>query len=144
MSGDIEWMPDMSVGISDLDDDHKILIRCLNEFILAADNDEGTMIIDPIFASLMEYCDYHFSREEGVMAACGYVNLEAHKKEHVVLTKRLIECRELLMLTNTKELSDEVREFLETWLRGHILKVDHAYGDTVAGREADYADQLAN
>ncbi len=138
----IEWAPDMSVGVDGLDDDHKILIQCLNDFIAATDNDLGALAIDPIFGSLLEYCAYHFSREEAVMEACGYADLDAHKKEHIALAKHLLECREQYMLSSTKEFSNEVRKFLETWLRGHILGSDHAYKEAVAGRNADFADML--
>lgn len=127
MADKIVWSDDMSVGCKPLDDDHKILIQALNDFIEALEDDEGAFVTDGIFSVLADYTDYHFTREEAIMQACGYADLESHKKTHVSLKEQLVDCRTRFMLNANAELEAEVRDFLTHWLQSHILVKDMDY-----------------
>ncbi len=60
----------MCVGVPELDADHKELIKVINQL---GENSEagarGTAIRQCLFA-LLRYAEYHFAREEKVLAAC--------------------------------------------------------------------------
>lgn len=127
MADKIVWTEDMSVGCKALDDDHKILVRALNDFIEALENDEGVFVTDGIFSVLVDYTNYHFAREEKIMEACGYEDLDRHKKTHISLKEQLLDCRTRFMLNPNAELEEEVREFLTSWLQTHILIRDMDY-----------------
>ncbi len=127
MAEKIVWTDDMSVGCKPLDDDHKVLIQALNDFIEAMENDEGVFVTDGIFSVLVDYTDYHFTREEKVMEACGYPDLENHKKTHAELREQLLDSRTRYMLNPNAELEEEVRDFLTNWLQDHILVKDMSY-----------------
>lgn len=75
------WNDDMSVGVPVLDEDHKTLIRLLNDYTEALENDEGLMVTDSIFAALGDYVHYHFTREESILEQAGYPQLEEHKAD---------------------------------------------------------------
>jgi len=138
----VEWAPNMSVGVDRLDEDHKILVQCLNDVIDAVENSEDVFVIDTVFTKLADYTDFHFRREEEVMAACGYPGLESHRSVHEKLKARLEECRKQFALSPTSDLTAEMRDFLATWLREHIMGTDKDYAAAVEGREEDYADAL--
>lgn len=117
----------MSVGCKALDDDHKILIQALNDFVEALEADEGVFVTDGIFSVLVDYTNYHFTREEKIMEACGYADIENHKKTHVELKEQLMDSRTRYMLNPNAVLEDEVRQFLTNWLQKHILISDISY-----------------
>jgi len=135
----IVWSEDMSVGCAPLDDDHKILIQALNSFIDALENDEGAFVTDGIFSVLMDYTNFHFSREEAILAACGYEDLDAHKQAHSALKQQLIDARQQYVLNPSSDLEDEIRDFLLHWLQSHILVCDMDYKDVVSksGQDID-------
>lgn len=142
MAEKIVWTEDMSVGCAALDNDHKILVQALNDFIEAADNDEGVFVTDGIFSVLADYTNYHFAREEKVMEACGYEDLERHKQAHEGLKEQLFDCRTRYMLNPNAELEEEVRDFLMNWLQTHILIKDMDYRADVEKSGVDIDELL--
>ncbi|MBD3661879.1 MAG: hemerythrin family protein [Arenibacter algicola] len=131
MTDRVVWTEDMSVGCEALDNDHKVLVQALNDYIDAMENDEGVFVTDGIFSVLVDYTNYHFAREEKIMEAAGYDDLETHKKAHEGLKEQLLDCRTRFMLNPNSELEEEVREFLYNWLQTHILVKDMDYRDAV-------------
>lgn len=123
----IQWDDSMSVGVPVLDEDHKVLIRLINDYTDALDNDEGLMVTDSIFAALGDYVHYHFTREEKIMEAAHYPDLERHKKSHRALEEHFLELRDSYVLFPNPAAEQKVKAFLEDWLCSHILKIDMAY-----------------
>ena len=144
MTGKIVWSDDMSVGCKALDDDHKVLIQALNDFNFALENDEGVFVTDGIFTVLADYTNYHFAREEKVLAACGYPDLAEHKKTHAALKEQLFDCRRRFMLNPNAELEDEISEFLHSWLQNHILVSDMDFRKTLEQSGKNIDEILAN
>ncbi|MCK5575281.1 MAG: hemerythrin family protein [Sphingomonadales bacterium] len=142
MTDKIVWSGDMSVGCKTLDDDHKVLIQALNDFIDAIDNDEGVFVTDGIFAELVEYTNYHFKREEKVIEICGYADIVNHKKTHESLKEQLMDSRTRYMLNPNAELEDEVRNFLTNWLQDHILINEMTYSMDIKKCGKDVDEQL--
>jgi hemerythrin len=123
----IQWDESMSVGVPVLDEDHKTLIRLINDYTDALENDEGLFVTDSIFSALGDYIHYHFTREEGIMEMAGYPDLERHKKSHRSLEEHFLELRESYVLYPNAAAEEKVKIFLEDWLCSHILKIDMAY-----------------
>lgn len=142
MADKIVWTEDMSVGCKPLDDDHKILVQALNDFIEALEDDEGAFVTDGIFSVLVDYTNYHFAREEKIMEACGYADLENHKKTHLTLKEQLMDSRTQFMLNPNAELEDKVRAFLSNWLQQHILVKDMDYRADIEKCGADIDELL--
>ncbi len=142
MADKIVWTQDMSVGCDALDNDHKILVQALNDFIEALEEDEGVFVTDGIFSVLVDYTNFHFAREEKIMEACGYPDLDIHKKAHEGLKEQLMDCRTRYMLNPNAELEEEVREFLMNWLQTHILVKDMDYRASVEKSGIDIDELL--
>ena len=128
----IEWDESMSVGVPILDSDHQRLIRLLNSYVEALEEDEGLMVTDTIFSALADYVHYHFTREEEILAEVDYGDLERHKKSHRALEDRFAELRDTYVLNPNKAAEKKVEDFLIDWLKSHILKIDMQYKDVVA------------
>ena len=79
---EVKWTDDLSVGVKLIDEQHKMLIRHLNNLTKAVEQHKGPSKIADTLGFLIEYTDFHFSTEEQHMAANDYQGLEAHKTRH--------------------------------------------------------------
>jgi diguanylate cyclase (GGDEF)-like protein/hemerythrin-like metal-binding protein len=125
----VKWKPELSVGIKNVDDDHKRLIELTNTLINAIDKDMPKEELKTIFEELEAYTHYHFEREEGFMdehcsASDIHEMIRKHKEQHRYFTDKLPELKEQLMHANSKSVSYEIVEFLLHWLIDHIINED--------------------
>lgn len=126
----ITWRQQMSVGIKEIDDDHRQLIAIISDFNFAAESrsgqiDEGNMRV--ILAKLQRYAREHFDREEKLQLACNYPGHAENKKQHELLTRQLDDFTRLYTdgkLGSAKSATILMSKFLNRWLVDHILKVD--------------------
>jgi len=109
----------MSVGCKALDDDHKILIQALNVFIAALETDEVVFVTDGIFTVLADYTNYHFAREEKLLAACDYPDVAEPKKTHEALKAQLFARHRLFRLNPKAETGRTIYETSSTWTPEH-------------------------
>ena len=125
-AGKVEWTDTLSVGIDVIDDDHKGLIDIINR-VLAAER-EGTSVKWAL-GELATYANDHFTREEKMMEAANYPDLAAHKKTHEAFVEWLQSLRTVYGADPGAEyyLAETMREYLQTWLTDHIMKVDAEY-----------------
>lgn len=126
----MQWTEAMSVGLPELDDDHRILIAVINR--LAADTGEGAAadVVGRSLVTLTRYAEYHFEREQRVMEACGFPELDSHIEEHREFVGWVREAERRYDTTpadTAAELHGEVLAFLKNWLNHHILLQDMAY-----------------
>jgi len=66
----LEWTEDMSVGVPELDVDHKGLIVVVNRLEASVNDPERRNVVRQCLYALLRYAEIHFKREERVMAAC--------------------------------------------------------------------------
>lgn len=121
----IEWSNDFSVGIQEIDEQHKILVNILNELTKAIEERRGTEVRNEIMDRLVEYTRIHFTVEESLMRILGYPQYEKHKHEH---EKLLDQTNDLYSKMNNSAVSTyELLFFLRSWLINHIMGSDKAY-----------------
>lgn len=123
----ITWKPSMSVGVKALDADHKALIGMINDLDQAITTNEALAVIVAIVHRLVDYTDYHFEREEGMMRACGYPGFEKHRLEHRAIERRIKDFRRTFDDNVIGGADRRLMAFMLDWLRGHILKSDINY-----------------
>jgi len=132
----MQWTKKMSVGVAELDNDHKRLIDLINRLAQNAGDETKDAMLRQCLYGLQRYAEVHFRREEAVMTACGYRALEHHKSEHrafvdkISALNRSFESRPGDMAS---AINDELLAFLRDWLNHHILIEDMAYRTTVEG-----------
>ncbi|MCE1188141.1 MAG: bacteriohemerythrin [Ignavibacteria bacterium] len=122
----INWADSMSVGIPEIDDQHKKLIDLTNLFYAAMNAGKSREVTGHIIAELVAYTEYHFSAEEQLMESRSYPGLEEHKKEHLKLT---LQVKDLYVRHEKGNLiiSMEIMNFLRDWLNNHIKESDRQY-----------------
>ncbi len=123
----IIWNDDLSVGIRQIDDQHKELIRLINllneSIILKNDNKISGEIIN----DLINFVEYHFSYEENLFLTHGFSESESHLKMHKYLKNQVLKIQYSYNFGKT-DASAELLNLLKDWLINHLINVDKRYG----------------
>ncbi|MBN1867830.1 hemerythrin family protein [Candidatus Sumerlaeota bacterium] len=122
----IEWQDDYSVGIRNLDDQHKVLIDLINLFHDARSHGKEWQTLSIVLRSLMEYAATHFAGEEKLMIEHDFPGLHQHRLAHNEFVQKVSDFSEDFRESRAM-LPQELMNFLGEWLVGHILVVDKQY-----------------
>jgi len=131
------------MGYAIIDDDHDKLFKMLDAYRVAIDDMTVSVEADAILGSLEAYTKYHFMREEALMEACNYPNLDNHRRVHEMLMKMVVDL--LNVYRQSPYGFDHVAavDFLRHWLNEHIMGMDKDYGKYISGNEAVIEKALA-
>ena len=125
MSKYFEWMESYSVGISELDDDHKVLVSLVNDLVVFVNGNKSDIDLGAILERLMDYTVFHFGREERLFDQTNYPEAETHRRAHDRFVRRLVEFH---MHHRKKTLKPtDLATFLMDWLITHIQQEDKRY-----------------
>jgi len=123
-----EWSNAMSVGIAEIDEQHKMLVDILNRLFLSVVKRESNEITIEILDTLVDYTKTHFGLEEKLLQDAGYNPTEfaAHQKEHRAFVEKISEAASKHFVEG-KSVSFAIINFLKHWLQDHILVTDKKY-----------------
>ncbi len=122
----IEWNDELSVGIEEIDEQHKVLVGLVNEMHDAIHEHHGSEASQRILERLAEYTKIHFAVEESLMRIVDYPGYEEHKKQHEELIKEIVELQGKIA-RGEGSISFKLLHFLKMWLTQHILDSDKEY-----------------
>ena len=126
----MQWSQKMSVGVPELDDDHKRLIDIINRLAEHAGDETKESVLRQALYGLQRYAEVHFRREEAVMSACSFKGLDHHKQEHLAFVERISTLNRTFEVQGknaASSLPDDLLGYLRDWLNHHILIEDMAY-----------------
>jgi len=126
----IAWTPNLSVGVNQIDDQHKIWFEKANELFEAGKAQRAKEYINTMIDFLDEYTKQHFRDEEAYMEKIGYPEIDAQKKAHASFIKDLAKLKSeynesggnLLVIINANKM-------VINWLTNHITTMDKKIGD---------------
>lgn len=121
------WNDRYSVGVTELDSQHKQLIKILNELFEAMTSGKTKEVLGKVLNELITYTKTHFSSEERYLQSYGYPSLTEHKKEHEAFVAK-VSAFQKDFSAGKLSLSVEMSSFLKNWLVQHISGVDKKYG----------------
>ena len=127
MAALLTWKDEYSVGISEIDRQHKGLIAMMNELYEAMMQGRGGEVLERILDGLIEYTQVHFGTEEGYFEKYGYERRAEHVAEHQRLIADVAKFKQDYQAKKAI-LSVDLLDFLGDWLRKHIMVSDRAYG----------------
>jgi methyl-accepting chemotaxis protein len=129
----IDWSDLMSVGISEMDDEHKELFKRINNLLKGLLGIGGDHDIAALVGSINEYIEYHFRDEEKMMKSYNYPELKDHMELHAIYENdfSLIE-KKLREGKFDANLLIEIQDKIINWLLDHIASVDKKYGKFIA------------
>ena len=123
----LEWNRNLSVNVSEIDREHRMLVGILNDLNDAMRWGKGKIVLEDIVNRLISYAGSHFNTEERYFDKFGYPQANAHKQEHSDFVAKINEFR--TGLENGKlGLTIEVLFFMSGWLKNHIEGSDKEYG----------------
>ena len=128
---DIVWDEILSVGVDEIDEDHRKLVNIFNILNHSVMAEESSDYLAATLAELINCTVWHFSHEERLMLKHRYEGIEEHKAEHRELIKSAKELQQEILQAD-KPVVDEHIEFLERWLTEHILVADMELGSYLA------------
>jgi len=131
------WNDQLSVGIAAMDEEHKQLIRFLNELYDSVLVDASGESTDTLFKRLVTCNSEHFAHEEHLLTESGYPDMLAHKAEHDQISRWGIEA-ELDYHQGKLSVppSELLRQFGEM-LQEHIQGADRRMGEFLKQKEAE-------
>jgi len=85
---EFKWDEGLSVGVDEIDNDHKMLVSIIAELSDAIEENHESDVIKDVFVKLESYVQLHFKREEALMRQCGYQDLDTHISSHQKFIKK--------------------------------------------------------
>ena len=130
----IHWTPELSVGVEEIDNQHKELYRNVDLFFEQIRKGNGNGNLANLFSYLESYVTAHFSLEEKYMAkfhveGCGYEGAKEHRAEHRAFLRDFTAFKEEVLENGpTPLLVDEFQKWIVNWMAGHLGKTDRGLG----------------
>lgn len=124
---DLVWGEILSVGVDEIDDDHRKLIKIFNILGHAVRDGESPEYLAATLEELINCTVWHFSHEERLMLKHRYEAIDEHKAEHRDLIEAARQFQQE-MLKADHPMADRQITFLERWLTEHILTSDGRLG----------------
>jgi len=123
---EIQWKEKYSVGIQEIDDQHKYFIGLLNELYNAIVSNQGREELSALFQKVADYAEKHFAAEEKYFDEFNYDGAAEHKLEH---EKMRAEIKKIKSQAGGNEIDfyGNIVYFLKDWLDDHLEKMDQKY-----------------
>lgn len=130
----IEWTPDLSVGIGEIDAQHREFIRLIAGMPeeLNASYDVKSAVELVVF--LEGYADRHFKTEEMYMSIYSYPAFAAHKALHDKFRAEIKLMREKAEKQEAAEIILEINRRIYNWFIEHIKVTDTKLGGFLKGK----------
>lgn len=119
----IKWSEELTLGVTQIDDQHRELLKITNGLINAIVIGRSSTTISNVVKKLREYTVFHFNSEEEFMSRIGYDKLSKHSTEHSNLKKKVKDFQRSIYKGEDIE-PEELLELLKEWLLKHILESD--------------------
>lgn len=122
----IYWDESFSVGVRNLDKQHKQIIEMLNTLIEMNDAKVGSEIVSDTLTKMTLYSINHFRTEEQYMLDYNYPGYSLQKKQHQEFKRKTVDfC--MGTLVHKTNIPIEIFSYLKSWWTNHILKEDMKY-----------------
>ncbi len=123
-----EWSDEFSVGIEEINEEHKKLLSLVNDLHDNVGAGSAHEVLGKVLDELLRYVIYHFSHEEELFRSTNYPGTERHILQHRGLTAKVENIYADFRANTSETLPQEVLDFLKNWLVEHIMGSDRAFG----------------
>lgn len=125
----VAWTDALSIGIEEIDEQHKGLIVLINDVWKALMSHQAAVDIESIVFDLEDYTKTHFKEEEALLEHYGYPGLESHRESHAFFVSKVGELD--ARIASGEIVGLELLQFLGDWLKFHISIVDKQYAEFI-------------
>lgn len=130
----IDWHDKYSVKVTSMDEQHKNLVKIINELHEYQKQGRSKEVMEKTLMSLVEYTKTHFQAEEKIMQNANYPKLAEHKKSHQKLLNSVSEYVTKFQ-SGESITAIQLLNFLQNWLLKHIANEDMEYGKHINQNE---------
>jgi hemerythrin len=125
----IVWTPALSVGVENIDSQHKIWFEKADQLFEAGKTGKSKEVIAQMFDFLDDYTKQHFKDEEAYMTKIKYPDIAEQKKLHQGFIEELAKLKKdyqesggnITVIINANQM-------IVNWLTKHISTVDKKIG----------------
>ncbi|HBG06818.1 MAG: hemerythrin [Geobacteraceae bacterium GWC2_58_44] len=129
----VEWQESLSIGMLEVDIQHKLLFEKFNAFLAACEAETEADGIYRLFWFLEAYAITHFNEEEKLMQRVGFPDYLKHREKHLAFAGEIAKLKEQLKHEGpTHTLVSTMTMFISGWLVNHISSMDRAIARFVA------------
>ncbi len=122
-----EWSESMSVGVSLLDADHRILAGHISRLQHELRDGVDPKALEQLFDGLIAFIEFHFFREAKVMEICGFPDARAYQEERADFIRYIYEWHDRHLRGSDSPITIELLHYLKSWFNHHVLIWDMAY-----------------
>jgi hemerythrin len=120
------WCEALSVGIDELDTQHKHFLELVNTAHLIKKNKKNSKkVAEELMIEIEAYARKHFDTEEKYFEEYNYPKAAEHALEHVKLLERISAMYDGVLFESIS--IDKVADLLDDWLEHHLLTSDMDY-----------------
>jgi hemerythrin len=120
------WNVDLSVGVAEIDEEHRELQFLIQRLQLAMSQDNSSNEILLILTSLADHALTHFSTEESHFLETDYPKADFHAQEHRRFERKINQFKRAYEAGNT-QIADQIFSHLCDWLAKHIEGTDKEF-----------------
>ncbi len=120
----MKWTKEFSVGIQEIDEQHKTLADCVTAIEQAVAGRERWLAVHSTLIRAADFARIHFAVEESLMRIHAYPGLEEHIVAHRRFSEHLVELQQKAL---TVDVSEEMINFIRGWLELHVPTHDKSY-----------------
>jgi len=128
------WNKNFETGISEIDEQHQVLVRLINQLAFHLGNDSEDNLLESTFSEIADYAVFHFQSEERIWDEYfpSDSSLKGHKKTHKNFITNALKLKESDSISPQGSVEALLR-FLTRWLARHILDSDMRMSKVVLG-----------
>jgi len=127
----MSWEPELSVGVKEMDDEHRELIGMLNEIHASTAANRNGRELSHLVERVVARAKAHFAHEERLLEEAAYSEAGAHYREHDRMIAKALSVQAAFHCGSPSALSEEFFDFLRDWLLHHIRECDKLYGPSL-------------
>lgn len=126
----ITWREDLSVGVAQIDDQHKELLTRFDQLLVSCKQGKGRDEVMHLMDFLDEYVISHFGDEEDLQKKSDFPDYVAHRREHEAFIGRIAELKKRMRADGGIQIDIvlDTNKLLLDWLIQHISVRDREVG----------------
>lgn len=126
----MKWANEYSIGIEEIDNQHKELLALFSAVEDQVKTDQGWSAVHYSILKVIDFARFHFRFEEALMRLYGYPDYEQHCKDH---RRILVQADEIISDSLRASAQDDVATYFRDWLVKHIQGSDRGYAAHILG-----------
>ncbi len=126
----LEWTSNLSVGVQEIDSQHRELFKRINSLLDATNEDMESEVVNDTFDFLQEYVLHHFTAEQNLMLTRKYPQSDEHMLLHNGFIRDIYRLQDKYEKDGaTPELLEAIKSRISEWFLEHVTVRDKALGE---------------